>query len=167
MASYSSPKVEARESSIAGKGVFAIEDILKGELVFDFSEGTGKYISGSEMDKLFDEGMDYAIQVDDDLFFAATNSEEMEIGDYLNHSCDPNLGIKDSLKLIALKDVKIGEEVAFDYAMTESSDFEIKCLCGKSNCRRKITGEDWKRKDLQEKYKGYFSDYIAKKISDL
>jgi hypothetical protein len=68
MASYSSPKVEARESSIAGKGVFAIEDILKGELVFDFSEGTGKYISGSEMDKLFDEGMDYAIQVDDDLF---------------------------------------------------------------------------------------------------
>jgi hypothetical protein len=119
------------------------------------------------MDKLFDEGMDYAIQVDDDLFFAATNSEEMEIGDYLNHSCDPNLGIKDSLKLIALKDVKIGEEVAFDYAMTESSDFEIKCLCGKSNCRRKITGEDWKRKDLQEKYKGYFSDYIAKKISDL
>lgn len=167
MPSYTSPKVEARESSIAGKGVFAIEDISKGELVFDFSNGNGKYISGAEMDKLFEKGMDYAIQVDDDLFFAATEDSEMEIGDYLNHSCDPNLGIKDSLKLFAIKDIKFGDEVTFDYAMTESSDFKIKCLCGKPNCRGVVTGEDWKRKDLQEKYKGFFSDYLQKKIDNL
>lgn len=167
MASYSSPKVEARESSIAGKGVFAVEDISKGELVFDFSEGTGKYISGAEMDKLCEEGRDYGIQVDDDLFFAATDDSEMETGDYLNHSCYPNLGINGSLKMVAMRDIEPGEEVAFDYAMSETSDYKMNCRCGKPNCRKIINGEGWKIKELQKRYEGYFSDYVAKKISDV
>lgn len=166
MASYSSPKAEARESYIAGKGVFAKEKILKGEVVFDFSKGKGKMISGAEMDKLCEEGRDYGIQIDDDLFFAATEDSEMEAGDYLNHSCYPNLGINGSLKMVAMRDIEPGEEVAFDYAMSETSDYKMDCRCGKPNCRKIINGEGWKIKELQKRYGGYFSDYIAKKISD-
>jgi hypothetical protein len=31
-------------------------------------------------------------------------------------------------------------------------------------CRKTITGLDWMRKDLQEKYRGYFSRYLERKI---
>ena len=172
MASYSSLKVEVRDSPSefrdkVGKGVFAKEKILKGEVVFDFKGGTGKYVTSAEMDKLFDEDMDYGIQVGDDLFFAATEADEMETGDYLNHSCDANLGIKDSLKMVAMRDIEPGEEVAFDYAMSESSDFTMKCKCGSINCRGLVTGNDWKQKELQDRYKGYFSDYLQEKINKL
>ena len=166
MSTYTSPKVEVRKSGIEGRGVFAKEKIFKGGIVFDFSKGNGKMISNSEMDKLCAEGRDYGIQIGEDLFFAATENSEMEAGDYLNHSCDANLGIKDSLKMVARRDIEPGKEVAFDYAMSETSDYKMDCRCGKPNCRGAITGEDWKRKDLQERYKGYFSDYVAKKISD-
>ena len=164
MPTYTSPKVEVKDSGIKGRGVFAKEKILKGEVVFDFSKGKGKMISGAEMDKLCAEGRDYGIQIGDDLFFAATDDSEMEAGDYLNHSCDANLGIKDSLKMVARRDIEPGKEVAFDYAMSETSDYKMDCRCGKPNCRKVVTGEDWKRKDLQERYSGYFSDYVAKKI---
>lgn len=51
--------------------------------------------------------------------------------------------------------------------MQESSKFELKCKCGSKNCRKIIRGDDWKIKKLQKKYKGYFSDYLQKKIDKL
>ena len=164
MPTYTSPKVEVRKSGIEGRGVFAKEKIFKGGIVFDFSKGNGKMISNSEMDKLCAEGRDYGIQIGEDLFFAATENSEMEAGDYLNHSCDANLGIRDSLKMIAMRDIEPGEEVAFDYAMSESSNYQMLCRCGAPACRQTITGEDWKIKELRQKYRGYFSDYLTRKI---
>jgi hypothetical protein len=41
------------------------------------------------------------------------------------------------------------------------------CNCGELNCRGEITASDWKIKELQIKYKGYFSYYVEKKISNL
>ncbi|MFY9493046.1 MAG: SET domain-containing protein-lysine N-methyltransferase [Minisyncoccia bacterium] len=165
MASYISPKVEVKPSAIAGEGVFAKEKIFKAEVVFDFSGGTGKLINTLEMNELLRKGSDYGIQIDDDLFFAATSESELESGDYLNHSCEPNLGIQGSLQMVARRDIEPGEELAFDYAMSESSDYKIDCRCGAPHCRQTIAGEDWKIKELQEKYRGYFSDYLAKKIA--
>ena len=164
MATYASPKIEVKDGGIEGRGVFAKEKIFKAEVVFDFSGGAGKLINTLEMNELLQKGSDYGIQIDDDLFFAATAPEEMEAGDYLNHSCEPNLGIKGSLKMVALRDVEPGEEVAFDYAMSESSNYQMTCRCGAPACRQVITGEDWKIKELQQKYRGYFSDYLTRKI---
>lgn len=163
---YTSPKVEVRDSKIRGKGVFAKEKILEGEMIFDFTESAGKYLSTKELDKLFDEGMDYGIQVGDDLFFAATSMADIETGDYLNHSCDPNAGISGLLKIVATRDIAAGEEITFDYAMSEShADLKMKCHCGKSNCRKVITGSDWKMPELQKRYRGYFSNYLQRKIN--
>lgn len=165
MKSYISAKVELGESPIHGKALFVKEKIPKGELVIDFSKGPGTYLNTEEAEALFNKGYDYMIQVDDDRFFAATNKEELEDVDFVNHSCDPTCGIQGSLRLIARRDIEPGEEISFDYAMSESSDFEMECHCGSAHCRGKITGEDWKRNDLQKKYQGYFSDYLQKKIT--
>jgi hypothetical protein len=48
--------------------------------------------------------------------------------------------------------------------MTDDDDYEVECKCGTKNCRRRITGQDWRRKDLQEKYIGYMSWYLEDKI---
>lgn len=104
------------------------------------------------------------IQVDNDLFFVATNKKELEAADHINHSCNPNCGINGTLKIVAMKDIGPGEEITFDYAMCESSKYEIKCACGSSNCRKTISGNDWKKRKLQKKYCGFFSDYLKRKI---
>jgi 2-succinyl-5-enolpyruvyl-6-hydroxy-3-cyclohexene-1-carboxylate synthase len=49
---------------------------------------------------------------------------------------------------IALKDIQIGEELSFDYAMTDTSQYdEFVCEGNESNCRQKITGSDWQNKE--------------------
>ncbi|MEK6888602.1 MAG: SET domain-containing protein-lysine N-methyltransferase [Nanoarchaeota archaeon] len=163
MKSYVSPKVKITKSK-NGKGLFAFEKIKSGEIVVDFSTGPGKYLKTKDADKFYEKGEDYMIQVDDGLFFAATNKKELEDADFINHSCDPNCGIKDKLKIVAMRDIKPGEEITFDYAMCESSEYKMKCNCGSPNCRREISGNDWKLKKLQKKYTIFFSDYLKRKI---
>jgi hypothetical protein len=43
-------------------------------------------------------------------------------------------------------------------------DYEMKCNCGAENCRGTVTGKDWQRQDLQEKYRGYFAWFLQRKI---
>jgi uncharacterized protein len=70
--------------------------------------------------------------------------------------------------LVALRDIKAGEELTFDYAMSDGSPYdEFECCCGSANCRKKVTGNDWKLPGLWEKYKGYFSPYLARRIKSL
>ena len=163
--SYSSPKVEMRNSHISGRGLFAKESIQKGGLIISFENGKGKFINSTEADTLYDAGNDHMLQINDDLFFAATTPGEYETEDHINHSCDPNLGIDGSMKFVAMRDIKKDEELTFDYAMSESSDYKMKCYCGSKNCRKVITGNDWQLKYIQKKYNGYFSDYLQSKFS--
>lgn len=66
-----------------------------------------------------------------------------------------------------MKDIKKGEEVYYDYALTESSpEFELHCKCGKASCRGIIKGTDYQKKELQEKYGNHFLPHILKKIEE-
>ena len=163
MKSFISQKIKKKRSH-AGFGLFAITDIQKGERIVDFSTGTGSWIDTKQADALYDAGNDYIIQTDDNLFFAAANDAELEDADFINHSCDPNCGIRGSLEIVAMRDIAAGEEITFDYAMSESSDLHMECSCSSAHCRRVITGDDWKIPALQEKYAQYFSDYLKQKI---
>ena len=69
---------------------------------------------------------------------------------------------------MALREIKAGEELMFDYAMTDGGPYdEFECYCGSSNCRKKITGADWKLPELWDIYEGYFSPYLARRIKIL
>lgn len=90
---------------------------------------------------------------------------EITEADYFNHSCDPNAGLQGPRTLVAMRPIKKGEVIAYDYAMSDSSNYdEFPCACGSPQCRQRVTGEDWKRPDLQAKYRGFFSPYLAQKI---
>jgi hypothetical protein len=86
-------------------------------------------------------------------------------GDYVNHSCNPNAGLSGQIGLVAMRDIKIGEEVCFDYAMCDTMPYdEFTCGCGSLNCRVKVGGDDWRKPVLQKRYAGYFSPHVQRRI---
>lgn len=65
-------------------------------------------------------------------------------------------------------DIAPGEEICLDYAMCDGSAYdEFECGCGSPNCRGYVSGDDWKRPELWERYKGYFSPYLQRRIDRL
>ena len=48
--------------------------------------------------------------------------------------------------------------------MTDDDDYSLECKCGAPNCRKILTGKDWQLPELQKRYAGYFSTYLARKI---
>lgn len=160
---YFSPKVEKRGSAIHGVGLFARRPIAKGETVV--VKG-GYVMTKEERDRVEEELGPAEIQVGEGLFIGPKKESEREGGMmHLNHSCDPNVGLGGEIIFVAMRDIAAGEELTFDYAMTDDEpDIEMRCACGSADCRRLVTGRDWRRADLQERYRGYFSTYLQRKI---
>lgn len=67
--------------------------------------------------------------------------------------------------MVARRDIKKGEELYYDYATSESNDYMyMDCLCGAPQCRKVITGKDYRLPQLQELYKGHFLPYLQRKM---
>ena len=49
-------------------------------------------------------------------------------------------------------------------ATTDDSDYVMTCHCGSPRCRGTLSGKDWRRTDLQEKYRGWFCWFLQRKI---
>jgi hypothetical protein len=162
--SYRSPKTEVRESKIHGRGLFATADIAKDEIV---AIKGGHIVDRARLRRDVTPRLGpVEIQIDEDLFIAPITDEEREMSMlYSTHSCDPNLGIRGEITFVAMRDIRAGEELTHDWAMTDSDDYSIECKCGVPNCRKILTGKDWQRAELQKRYAGYFSAYIEKKIA--
>ena len=82
-----------------------------------------------------------------------------------NHSCDSNLWMRDAFTLEARRDIAAGEELTVDYALQTAVDWEMACNCGSRLCRRVVGGGDWKRPELQERYRGHFSPFLNVRIA--
>ncbi len=68
--------------------------------------------------------------------------------------------------VVAMRDIRPGEELTTDYALFDDYDGSMTCQCGTALCRGMITGHDWRQPDLQRKYRGYFSWYLQRRIQD-
>jgi len=162
--SYRSPKTEVHESKIHERGLFAIADIGKNEIV---AVKGGHIVDRKTLREEITPVLGpVEIQIDDDLFIAPMSDEERELSMlYLNHSCDSNLGVRGEITFVAMRDINAGEELTHDWAMTDDDDYSVECNCNTSDCRKTLTGKDWQRPDLQRRYAGYFSAYLARKIA--
>jgi SET domain-containing protein len=158
---WATPKAEARKTSEKGMGNFAVEPIKRGETVAGFG---GWSLTRDELNTLSMDRQHRSIQIDENLYLVS--DEDPERGDFFNHSCEPNCVLLGSQILLAWRDIAIGEELTFDYATCDDSDYdEFQCGCDTSSCRGTVTGQDWKRPELQEKYDGHFSSYLARRIA--
>ncbi len=158
--SYFNSKCEARKFKESECAVFAREFIYKGELI---SLWGGDIVLKSSLDPSMLRFTQRVLQIDEELYILT--AEEKEPNDCFNHSCDPNLGFTGQIGLVAMRDIEAGEQLTFDYAMSDGEPYdEFECYCGSENCRKKITGNDWKLHELWRRYDGYFSTYIARRI---
>lgn len=166
MLSWNNPKL-TKKNAPTGKGVgtFVKDPVKKGEVVVVTG---GRIMSNTEVNRPeFASILHHAFQIDAD-FNICPMGDGLEHTDGIfavNHSCEPTCGVRGQMELVALRDLSPGEEITYDYAMTDVDNGDItcqemKCLCGTKSCRGIVTGRDWLDSDLQRKYAGYFSTYV-------
>lgn len=132
-----------KESNINGRGSFAVDDIQAGEHILFFE---GDEVSLEELNRRIAAGIareDDDIQMNENLFLSIFKKSPTY---FVNHSCDPNAGIRGQKELFALRMIRKGEEITFDYSTTydENCDPEnawsMPCRCGSEKCRKEIGG---------------------------
>lgn len=162
--SYLTPKCEVRKNSEkGGHAVYAASHIQQGEVIAVWS---GKLVASARLETLPPAVRRFSLQVEEDLYLVSlTNCEP---ADLINHSCEPNAGLLGQISLVAMRDIAPGEEITYDYATSDGSSYdEFSCGCGSELCRGRVSGDDWMRADLWNRYKGHYSPYLARRIRKL
>ena len=139
-----------KKSNIDNKGLYAAKNIKAGRKVINYK---GKIITVKETEKNEKFDNDKAI------YLFNLNSKYDLDGDFeynaarlINHSCNPNCevdgkGLK--LWIFALRDIKKGEELSYDYGFGYDKDYkQFVCRCGAKNCVGYIVreGSRWRIK---------------------
>jgi len=159
--SYISPKCAVERSRIHGSGVFARERIPKGELIGIF---TGRILGMEEMEDLRSISQ-YPLRIHESLFLLPKNNKP-DAPYFINHSCDPNAGMKGQVILVARRAIEPGEEITYDYETTDTDLFHV-CHCGAALCRGEITGQAYKDSLFQKRHAGFFTWYMQQKVDEL
>ena len=162
---WTDPRIEFRKSPISGEGMFARAPIKKGEVVCIVG---GIVMTDSEFTSFQAIHRNYnSIQIDDHLHLVEDPQVTRTLEGSMNHSCDSSTWMGDDATLVARWDLETGEEATVDYALfTTQSNWmlDTRCRCGSPHCRRIITGDDWRREDVQERYRDHFSPFINRRI---
>lgn len=166
------------DSNIQGRGCFATEPVNAGESIcimqgdpLTIPELREKYKNG-------EEAVSDPLQIDDTKYL-----DLYEPYVFFNHSCEPNSAIIKQHELVAIKEIKKGEEITFDYSATEWTDasfsewtdphdknyqkWEIVCRCGSSSCRKLIDDFASLPSSLQALYvkNGWVQDFIIERYN--
>jgi len=119
--------VVVKQSKIHGRGVFAARDFKKGEVVIQWHP---KILTKMEMEKLTTEEKRYVEKINEETYYLMQEPER-----FVNHSCEGNARIGNSCD-VAVRDIKIGEEILSDYNNEGMVEFD--CTCGSGHCRRRV-----------------------------
>lgn len=147
---------KVKKSKIHGSGVFATKNIKKGTRIIEY---IGEKIKKSEGDKRSERrikkfldsketGSVYIFELNKK--YDIDGSPEYNKARYINHSCDPNCEvdiIDDKIWISAIKNIKKGVELSYDYGYEFDEDFrDHPCKCGSQSCVGFIiSSDDWKK----------------------
>lgn len=146
-------KVEIRESAQHGRGVFARVPLKRGEVILQFK--------GPQLTRAQLTAQMYHLQIDEDAYLGPSG----EADDYVNHSCMPNAGFDGQLRLVALRDIAVGEEITWDYSTAiDEEDFPgFPCSCGAACCRRVVRSFRHLERQEQERLSPSILPYLRLK----
>lgn len=155
--------IELKSSPINGIGVFATRDFEIEEYI---AEGIHKedYSKIIKWDSIKDEDesikkkiLDFCIGTPEGFFPPEDlDFNQLSVEWYMNHSCNGNVGFNKNGDFIALHSIKKGDELTYDYGLVESDpNFKINCDCKSENCRKIITGNDWKNEKFREEFRNF------------
>ena len=126
------PKIAQRRSRIHGDGVFASEAIRRGTRIIDYA---GELIHNSESeereDRYLQDGQIWVFRVNNN--WSRDANVDGNIARFINHSCTPNCWFEVENKTIwirALRDIRRGEELTYDYKTTGNRHIPCQCRPG-------------------------------------
>jgi SET domain-containing protein len=128
-----------RSSDVHAAGVFTTSPIKRGRKVVEY---TGPRITKEEGDKVYQHR-------DITYLFAVGNGSRVidghGIAAFINHSCDPNCEtdeIKGKIWIIAIRDIRPGEELTYDYNLFDGEENDpAQCHCKAKHCRGSLYSE--------------------------
>jgi len=138
-----------------GRCVVAEVDLPKESLIAKFD---GSVYEADKCTDLAPDIADHAIQFEEHKWKDSWGSTRL-----MNHSCEPNCGIRGAFEIVAMRDIRKGEELTFDYEMTEDSDWRLTCLCGTPSCRGVIGTFSQMPKEVRQKLQGFISKWLVEK----
>lgn len=135
-----------RQVGIKGRGCFAAKDIPKGTSIIQYK---GKLITKQTADKVEQKhkakGELWVFTLNDNYDIDATRGGNE--ARFINHSCNPNCEAvnydDEEIWIEAIKDIKQGEELTYDYGFDEPDEY-FPCYCGNKNCRGWIVKPEYK-----------------------
>lgn len=139
------PKLEIKDSTIEGKGIFTKVPIKKDEKLMiniDPQPVEVHEFTDEEFEKFREDCTQKGLQWDSvslggGMHRAAISDRDSNPENYGNHSCDPNL----SGDHVALRDIEPGEELTVDYAQFSDVSWSMKCHCGSKDCKGIVKGK--------------------------
>jgi len=164
--SWLDSRIEVRRSGTAGHGSFATAPIAAGDIVIEWG---GAVLTRERLGSINIEP-DSEIPIGEGLFMVTPVGASDLRDFFLNHSCDPSLWMTDEVTFAARRDLAPGDELTADYAFWQDENDLVatwRCACGSSLCRGRVTGSDWRRSDLQARYRGRFSPFVNARIATL
>ncbi len=111
-----------------GLGLFATKPIKKRSRIAEY---TGKMLNFKEAEKAEARGNRYLYEISKN--FTIDGAARHNIARYFNHSCNPNAdtySVKHRVFIRALRNIKPGEEIVYDYGI----DY-LKNVIGLANCK--------------------------------
>ena len=155
-------EVKVRKSKIQGKGVYAANNIKKGEVVLK--------IDDSHIVENISKLTKTQYEFDCD-YLASGKVVLMQPPErYINHSCDPSTyvrTVKGIRNVIAMHKIRAGDEITYDYSINGNNEGTFYCYCGSDNCRGVYQGDYFKLpRKLQIKYLRYLDDWFVKEHSE-
>jgi uncharacterized protein len=130
-----------KSSSIHGIGGFARVDIPIGTRVIEY---VGEIISKQESLVRCERSNEYIFAIDDERDL--DGNVEWNPARFLNHSCEPNCEaqfVDGHIWLVAIRDVRAGEELTFNYSYDLADYREHPCRCGAKTCVGYIVAEEF------------------------
>jgi SET domain-containing protein len=134
----SQPLLARRPAASHGYGIFTDEPLKTGDYVLTMS---GKILPASQVgDEVRAMQIGPETYLVEDIAPGHDGSEPQYLDNYLNHSCEPNVGfIRGTLELYALRDIATGEELLWDYSSSMNAPgWSLPCFCNSRQCRGRI-----------------------------
>ena len=151
-----SKNVVVKKTGDKGKGVFALKDFKKDEIILYIN---GKVVETSDHSSFSEYVQNHWFPFDKKghrYKYVLPKSPWM----YINHSCNPNTGIRDNRDIVAMRSIKKGEEILLDYSLNNIDNWKMECKCKSKNCRKVISTFYSLNSKTKEKYLNYVIDYI-------
>lgn len=160
-----------------GRGAFAAKDIPKGTDIIQYK---GKIVSKEIGEKISNKHREQITSIGTGTLWIFTLNNKLDVdgsrqgndAQFINHSCEPNCEAinydDEEIWIEAMRDIKKGEELSYDYGF-EEPDSHFPCFCHTKHCRGWIVKADYKfkpgeKQKLEKEYQEWLKKNKFRKI---